>query len=71
MTPSQADNGNDLIRSIVVSTAVVGTLSGAVGIAGSTDGLLPLARFNAPTAVALDASGTVALIVSRAPDTRI
>jgi sugar lactone lactonase YvrE len=54
-----ADTNNDTIRRIVVSSGVVTTLAGAAGQAGSADGLGTVARFNGPTALAVDDSGTL------------
>lgn len=54
-----ADYGNHTIRKVVVSTGVVTTLAGVVGIAGSTDGVGATARFNGPLGLALDAAGTL------------
>lgn len=59
----QVDTDNARIRRVVISSALVTTVAGKVS--GSADGFGSAASFYQPTGVALDASGTVALIVSR------
>jgi len=46
-----ADTGNSTIRVIVITSAVVSTLSGTAGVPGSTDGPLATARFYTPCGV--------------------
>ncbi len=53
-----ADSFNHLIRK-VNAAAVVTTLAGGAGLAGSTDGNGVAARFNQPTGVAVDTAGVV------------
>jgi streptogramin lyase len=53
-----ADQGNNLIRKISPG-AVVTTLAGMVGVAGSANGMDTLATFNKPFSVAVDSSGNV------------
>jgi sugar lactone lactonase YvrE len=53
-----ADTGNHTIRKIT-SAGIVSTLAGAAGLSGSTDASGSSARFNAPTGLAVDASGNV------------
>ena len=53
-----ADRYNHTIRRIS-ATGIVSTLAGQAGSQGDSDGPGPLARFNHPTGVAVDASGTV------------
>ncbi|WP_033417607.1 NHL repeat-containing protein [Cytophaga aurantiaca] len=53
-----ADQGNQLIRKIT-SGGAVSTLAGQAGTSGTADGMGSLAQFNAPTGVAVDASGNV------------
>jgi sugar lactone lactonase YvrE len=53
-----ADSDNDTIRK-VTPAGLVTTLAGAPGVAGSADGIGASARFNAPAAIAVDASGNV------------
>ncbi len=53
-----ADTGNDTIR-MITSGGVVTTLAGSPGAAGSSDGTGPAARFDAPSAIAVDASGNI------------
>jgi hypothetical protein len=52
-----ADTGNHTVRKIT-STGVVTTLAGQTGVSGSSDGS-GTARFNHPTGVTVDSSGTV------------
>ena len=54
-----ADTNNDTIRRIVVASGAVTTVAGAAGEAGSADGLGAVARFNGPSALTIDASGTL------------
>jgi hypothetical protein len=51
-----ADSGNDVIR-VITSGSIVETLAGAVGEGSARDGAWEAARFNQPSALALDASG--------------
>lgn len=61
---AQADTENSRIRRIVISSgAAVSTLAG--DSSGYADGAGATARFNYPEGVALDAAGTVALVVSQ------
>jgi len=53
-----ADRGNHTIRKITPA-GDVSTLAGLAGSAGSTDGAGSAARFSNPSAVAVDAAGTV------------
>jgi sugar lactone lactonase YvrE len=53
-----ADTGNSTIR-IMTPTGVVTTLAGVAGQAAYADGIGTDARFNGPTAVALDANGNL------------
>lgn len=53
-----ADSSNNLIRKIN-SKGVVTTMAGAVGVAGSDDGIGTNATFNSPEGVAVDSSGNV------------
>jgi sugar lactone lactonase YvrE len=53
-----ADTYNDTIRKIT-SDGKVATLAGFTGMPNTTDGTGPDARFNQPTGVAVDSSGTV------------
>jgi len=53
-----ADTGNHTIRRIAPDGTVV-TVAGAAGIPGTTDGLGTAARFNAPTCLAITATGSV------------
>lgn len=52
-----ADTGNHTIRKI--ANGVVTTLAGLAGSPGSADGYGDAARFNAPTAIAVDARGNL------------
>ncbi len=60
----QADQNNHLIRKIIVATGAVSTLAGTVGTAGHADGVGTLATFYLPFGVALDFTGSIALVVS-------
>jgi sugar lactone lactonase YvrE len=53
-----ADSGNMSIRKITAG-GIVTTFVGYSGVAGSSDGLGAIARFNAPQGVAVDGSGNV------------
>jgi sugar lactone lactonase YvrE len=53
-----ADTFNDTIRLVATSGAVT-TLAGQAGLTGSLDGTNDAARFNEPTALALDVAGNV------------
>ncbi|MGP8214677.1 MAG: T9SS type A sorting domain-containing protein [Bacteroidia bacterium] len=63
-----ADEGNNEIRKIVISSAAVTTLAGS-GIAGSANGIGTAASFNSPTGVACDGSGN--LFVADADNNKI
>jgi sugar lactone lactonase YvrE len=54
-----ADANNQLIRKIVVATAVVTTLAGGVGQAGLVDATGGAARLNQPRGLAFDGAGTL------------
>ena len=56
-----ADRGNNLIRKLTNNsgTYTVSTIAGTAGSSGSTDGTGSAARFNAPTGLAVDASGNI------------
>jgi hypothetical protein len=60
----QADTNNFLIRRIFLSSGMVSTLAGQAGSAGATDGVATNARLNFPRGIALDATGTFAVVVS-------
>ena len=53
------DSANHTIRKVVVSTGAVTTLAGAAGMAGSSDGIGPAARFLAALGMAADRAGHV------------
>jgi DNA-binding beta-propeller fold protein YncE len=55
------DNGNHIIRHVVLSTSVVTTLAGS-GTAGSVDGVGTNARFNSPLGIAISPNGTTVLV---------
>ena len=59
----QGDRSNHLIRLLVLSSGVVSTLAGQAGSPGSTNGIGTNARFNGPIGIALDATGTFAVVV--------
>lgn len=54
-----ADTNNHTIRRIVLATAVGSTLAGGAGEPGAVDATGVAARFNAPSAIAVDKNGTV------------
>ncbi len=56
-----ADRGNNLIRKLTNNsgTYTASTIAGTAGSSGSTDGTGSAARFNAPTGLAVDASGII------------
>jgi hypothetical protein len=49
-----ADEGNNVIRALNVSSNTVSTIAGTAGMTGSADGTGAAARFNGPRAVATD-----------------
>ena len=53
-----ADSINHTIRKVTAAGAVT-TLAGNAGVSGSTDGTGSAARFNHPTGIAVDGSGTI------------
>jgi sugar lactone lactonase YvrE len=53
-----ADAGNHIIRKVTAAGSVT-TLAGTAGAAGSADGTGAAARFNRPSAVAVDGAGNV------------
>jgi len=55
-----ADSYNDTLRKVSPS-GVVGTLAGTTGSGGSSDGTGAAARFNVPTSLTLDGSGSIYL----------
>ena len=61
----QVENGNHLIRRLVLSSGVVSPLAGLAGSIGSTNGVGTNARFTSPIGIALDAAGTFAVVVRR------
>lgn len=54
-----SDFRNHTIRKVMLSTGAVTTVAGAAGMNGSTDGIGAAARFNFPSALALDSSGNL------------
>lgn len=56
-----ADHGNSAVRKIT-SGGTVSTLAGGAGLSGSADGPGSVARFDHPSAVAVDAAGNVYVI---------
>ena len=65
-----ADSGNDTIRKIALPSGEVTTLAGAVGQPDFADGASGGARFNQPSAVALDSAARI-LYVADARNRRI
>ena len=60
-----ADAGSHTIRLINVSSSAVTTLAGNAGASGSADGLRSTAMFNAPSGIAMNAPGTLAVVADR------
>ena len=56
---------NQRIRRVDIAARIVATIAGTVGTSGYADGLGTSVRFNGPQAIAVDESGSVALVVSR------
>ena len=54
-----ADTYNHAIRQVVLSTGVVTTFAGTIGVSGSTDGIGVAAKFNKPLGVAFDGVGNL------------
>ena len=59
----QPDYDAHAIRRIVVSSGIVTTLAGH-GVPGYANGYGTLATFNNPHGIAIDATGSIALVVS-------
>ena len=62
---AQAEYGNSLIRRITVSSALVSTLAGGQAsgtVTGHADGIGTSATFLQPVGIAMDPSGTIALV---------
>jgi DNA-binding beta-propeller fold protein YncE len=57
-----AEDSNDLIRQIIISTASVTTLAGETGSAGSTNGVGNIALFNNPIGISISPDGVYALV---------
>ena len=58
-----ADNGNSVIRKVVISSGLVTTLAGAASQTGFVDGVGSLSSFNSPAFVKMSPGGAFALIV--------
>ena len=56
-----ADDGNHVIRKVMIATQVVSTLAGT-GSSGLVDGAGDSAQFNGPHGVAMSPDGTCALV---------
>lgn len=54
-----ADTGNHTIRKISLGGAVVTTVAGTAGASGNANGTGAAARFNGPSGIAVDPSGTI------------
>src|SRR5208283_2659603 len=54
-----ADTDNHTIREVVAATGAVTTLAGLAGVSGSDDGTGSDARFDSPSAVAVDGAGNI------------
>ena len=57
--------GSCLFRDTAAQAAIVSSLAGTAGIRGHSDGVGSSALFNFPLGVALDAVGSIGLIVSK------
>lgn len=57
-----ADTNNNAIRKLVLATAVVSTVAGQSGTAGSADGVNSQAQFHYPSSVAVDTSGNLYVV---------
>jgi hypothetical protein len=62
-----SDGGNNTIRKIVISTGVVTTIAGSVGVTGSSDGSGLVALFNSPEGITTD--GTNLFVVDAGNNT--
>ena len=56
------DQQNQLLRKINLTTALVTTVAGTVGLPGTADGVGTAAGFNTPSGVTMNAAGTLALV---------
>jgi hypothetical protein len=66
LLPAQTEFYNHIIRAIDVTTGTVRTLAGRLGVVSPfSDGVGSAATFAGPHGVALDSSGTLALVVSK------
>lgn len=59
------DTDNFVIRRVSIPTGFVSTVAGRPGVAGYSEGVGTMATFSQPTGVAVDLTGTVALIADR------
>ena len=64
MLHCQVDHYNHLIRRIDLSPGLVSTLAGSNGTFGSVNGFGTSSLFRNPLGVSMDATGTIALVVS-------
>lgn len=60
---SRSQVNGHAVRKVVISSGLVTTFAGVVGVAGHADGVGTTATFSGPYGVALNAAGTVALVV--------
>lgn len=58
----QADSGNFVVRRVALASGSVVTLAGSPTSSGTADGTGTVARFSFPSAIAMDAAGTTALV---------
>jgi DNA-binding beta-propeller fold protein YncE len=61
-----ADNYNELIRQVIISTRSVTTVAGVAGSSGSTNAVGTNAKFSQPTGVSISPDGTYAFVADSA-----
>ena len=61
--PRKSDNHNHIIRLLVLSSGVVTTFAGRLGVTVFSDGIGTEATFNHPEGIAMRSDGKVALVV--------
>ncbi len=66
LTSVQGDSSNHLLRRIDIASQTVTTYAGVAGTAGTANGVGVAALFNTPYSIAMNPTGTVAIVVSRA-----
>lgn len=72
VTKNKADCDNSIIRRILISSKTVTTLAGRRGVSAPfSDGVGAFATFNFPDGVAMNADGTIALVVRLVWEARV